>query len=106
MSPRETTPLPLSDTLRDLAILRASDVNLSAILPSSEARDLAGSPLSAEDEEKRRIVERSYEFVQEARAAMRILNRDEVEKQGARVDDVRNGLEEVLNGLRTWPRKE
>lgn len=91
MAPKESTPLPLSNTLGDLAILRASDVDLSAVLSGGQEAH----------SERSDVVAQSYEFVSEARAALRILYRGDVDKEGERVDGVRNGLEEVLRGLAT-----
>jgi len=95
-------PLPLSDTLRDLAVLRASDIDLSAfLLPEVTGDSNIKGPQSSGQDEKLRSVELSYDFVKEARAAIRILNRGDVDEQGTRIDDVRGGLEEILNGLST-----
>ena len=86
-------PLPLNDTLKDLALLRASDVDLSSCLPDDNGatKDV--------DEEKEKTVARSYEFVREARAALRILNRGEVDNQVAKVDAIRGQLDEIMTGL-------
>ncbi|KAH9830724.1 uncharacterized protein C8Q71DRAFT_319795 [Rhodofomes roseus] len=98
---KKGNPLPLGDTLRDLALLRASDCDLSSTLPSSsdpvppEAPPAAGG-LSREANES---VERSFEFVKETRAAIRLLHRGEVDKQGGRLEDVRSRLEDVEKGL-------
>ena len=88
-------PLSLEDTLRDLAVLRSSDINLAAILTSTIPAPSAVSPTAVDAS-----VARSYEFVQAARAAIKIKNRGEVEAQGERVNDVRGRLEDVLDGLR------
>ena len=87
----KTSPLSLNDTLRDLALLRACDVDLTSVLPSESN--------TAEKSEVDDTVERSYEFVREARAALKVLNRGEVDKQGNRVENVRRSLEDVLQGL-------
>lgn len=100
----DTIPLPLSDTLRDLAVLRALDIDLASVLPSASA------DASKPQEEKTKLsdvspsevdasVARSYEFVREAKAALQIINRRDVDKQGSRIDDVRSGIEQVLKGL-------
>lgn len=99
-SSKDTKPLPLSDTLHDLAILRASGVDLAGVLGTTADDAASADPLTAEEQAKKQeTVAKSYEFVREARAALKILNRGEVEKEGGRVDDVRNGLDEILNGL-------
>ncbi|KAF8259421.1 hypothetical protein EI94DRAFT_1813359 [Lactarius quietus] len=103
---KEAPPLALEDTLRDLAILRASSVDLAAVLASSE---YTGSSLpaaaSVSDTTEEAVamdtsVLRSYEFSRAARAAIRIRNRGDVEGQVGRVNDVRDKLEDVAAGLR------
>ncbi|GBE81363.1 predicted protein [Sparassis crispa] len=104
MAPKPN-PLPLSDTLRDLALLRASDLDLSTVLPPSAMTSaLAGGDAAIPDSDAASgsvndAVKRSYEFAQEARMVLRLLNRGKVEKQGSRVEDVRSKLEDVLQGL-------
>jgi len=84
MSKKDTKALPLSDTLRDLALLRASDIDLAALLPPNE--DHASGEHTS--------VQLSTEFIQEARRALKL----EVEPQG-KLDEVRSGLEELLAKL-------
>ncbi|KZT04631.1 uncharacterized protein LAESUDRAFT_727805 [Laetiporus sulphureus 93-53] len=96
-SKAKPNPLPLSDTLRDLALLRAADCDLSSALPPPITSNQSAASL--EEGTVYESVERSYEFVREARAVMRLLGREEVEKQGARLEEVRSGLEDVLHGL-------
>ncbi|KAI0360830.1 hypothetical protein OH77DRAFT_1418849 [Trametes cingulata] len=95
-------PLPLSSTLHDLALLRASDLDLSSLLPppalSSGATE-SESAGSTSDTAVEESVRRSLEFSREARAALKLLHTDAVEKEGARVDAVREKLEDVLEGL-------
>ena len=90
----KANPLPLNETLRDLALLRSCDVDLSSLLPKDAN---ATTPTQQSDADT--TVERSYEFVREARAALKILNRDEVEKQGGRVESIRSTLDDVAQGL-------
>ncbi|EPQ57485.1 hypothetical protein GLOTRDRAFT_120642 [Gloeophyllum trabeum ATCC 11539] len=103
----DKNPLPLSETLRDLALLRASEVDLVKVLRSSseplarETSDVAES--RAGDAEIGASVEKSYEFVRDARAVIKVLNRGDVESQGARVEDLRSKLEDVLEGLNGQP---
>jgi hypothetical protein len=87
----KTSPLSLNDTLRDLALLRACDIDLASVLPK-ESQSNEKSPV---DES----VDRSHEFAAAARAALKIVNRGEVEEQGNRVENVRSSLEDVLQGL-------
>ncbi|KAG8869071.1 helicase [Serendipita sp. 405] len=67
--------LPFSVTLKDLAVLRASDVDLSTVLEAQEPSSNTES------------LERSREFIKEARAALKIANSESVEKQGARIEE-------------------
>ncbi|KAI0093136.1 hypothetical protein BDY19DRAFT_922258 [Irpex rosettiformis] len=93
----KANPLPLGETLRDLALLRSCDIDLSTLLSANKST----TTLAADQSEVDGTVERSYEFVREARAALKILNRDEVEKQGGRVEDIRSTLDDVEQGLDT-----
>jgi hypothetical protein len=96
-------PLALSDTLRDLALLRVSDVNLSTLLPATSS-DSAQAATSSDDTDRAAVdssVSRSYEFATEARKAIKILNRGDVESQGTKIENVRRQLEDVLKGLET-----
>jgi len=98
-SNKNPNPLASSDTLRDLAILRASDIDLASIpgvAPS--ASQTIGRPQS-DDTERGVLINKSYTFVSEAKAAMKIMNSGMVDNQGARIEEVRAGLEEVVKGL-------
>ena len=90
-------PLPLSDTLRDLALLRASEIDLASCIPVSTSKET--------EPEKELSVVRSHEFVEEARAALRILNRGVVDKEGAKIDELRNDLEETIIGIESNPQR-
>ena len=94
---KDAPPLAFEDTLRDLAILRASSVDLAAVLASNTTLPTTSSADTTEEEVS---VARSYEFAQAARAAIKIRNRGDVEAQVERVNDVRDKLEEVALGLR------
>ena len=98
----DSKPLPLSDTLRDLALLRASDIDLDAVLQTSISQDASISAINPPkvDDDKEKLVERSYEFVREARSALGIVNRDEVNEQGKRIDNLRSGLEQTVIGMK------
>lgn len=87
---RDTKALPLSDTLRDLALLRASDVDLAALLPVDTAPDGAQDEGSLED---------SSEFIRETRKALRIHDRGDAEVLGKKLDDIEVKYEDLLAGL-------
>ncbi|KAF8659215.1 hypothetical protein AX16_001876 [Volvariella volvacea WC 439] len=120
MAPKDAKPFALPDTLRDLALLRASDVDLSALVSSHEQNsnqspgsgsnsklDARADTLGEEREQGAvetasdidTVVEESYKFVGTARAAVKLHNRGDAEEQGKRVEDLRARLEEVKNGL-------
>ncbi|KAF7298207.1 ABC transporter protein [Mycena chlorophos] len=81
MSTKDAKPLPLSLTLRDLALLRVADTNLGALVPSSAQQPTADATSGPDA-----TVERSYEFVRETKAAMRLHNGGDIEAAGVRVD--------------------
>jgi hypothetical protein len=91
-------PLPLNDTLRDLALFRASDVDLSLLLP--QQRMEPDQPSGRQDGDDLGFwLDRSHEFVREAKAVIRMQNRGLVETNGERVDGVRGELENMLKSL-------
>ncbi|OCH90235.1 hypothetical protein OBBRIDRAFT_608417 [Obba rivulosa] len=103
-------PLPLSDTLRDLALLRAADLDLAAALPLAAVSSpgtaesgldsaAAAEKRSGEHEIVQQSVERSYAFAREARAVIKLLNRGDVDKEGTKLEEVRERLEDVLQVL-------
>jgi hypothetical protein len=97
-------PLSLEDTLHDMAVIRSSDIDLTAILASampapSPVSPTGTAPAPAPAADIDASVARSHEFAQAARAAIKIKNRGDVEAQGERVNEVRGQLEEVVEGL-------
>ncbi|KAJ2913474.1 hypothetical protein MD484_g6942, partial [Candolleomyces efflorescens] len=89
---KDTKALPLSDTLRDLALLRASDVDLAALLPANSTNNSNASSDGAVEES----VANSSEFIKEARKTLKVQDRGEAEIQGKKLDVVRSKFEEVL----------
>ncbi|KAJ6558563.1 hypothetical protein DFH09DRAFT_534787 [Mycena vulgaris] len=87
-----TKSLPLSATLRDLALLRASGLDVAALVPTLPTQ----TPPTPADS----TVERSYEFVKQARTAIKIHNRGDLETVGMDVEATRTKVEELSNGLR------
>ncbi|KAF8629143.1 hypothetical protein AX17_005729 [Amanita inopinata Kibby_2008] len=85
---KDTKPLPLANTLSDLAVLRASDLDLDSLLL---ARDSQPEP----DYE----VDGSYAFVREARMALRLHTSGEADTQGERVELIRSSLEKLVKDL-------
>jgi hypothetical protein len=86
------TPLPLHDTLRDLALLRASSIDLSDLI----ADDTTSSQAPREVEES---TIQSYAFVREARTALRMHDSGETQKQASRIEMLQVELVNVLGSL-------
>lgn len=91
---KDSKPFPLEKSLRDLALLRAAEIDVASLLPVPDAAASTTSPSSVEV-----TVDESFEFVREARLALKIHNRDEAQTQGSRVEEVRSKLEDLLSGL-------
>ena len=119
MAPKsaDSKPLPISDTLQDLAVLRAANIDLASVLgasypdasintmgstnanvdPESQTSETpGGQPANSKKDSQ---VEQSFEYAHEVRAAIRMFRRGDVDNQGTRVDGVRDELEEILDGL-------
>lgn len=79
--------LPLSDTLHDLAVLRASDIDLSQVLDPPQRTELDES------------VEKSLQFIKEARAALKLESSGSLDQQGANIEEVRTLAEGVVARL-------
>jgi len=94
-------PFPLGNTLRDLALLRGSEVDVGALAPQATPTTSINASHATNDSRFGAAVEESYDFVREARMALKIQNRGGVVSQGERVEEVRNKLEELLTGLDT-----
>lgn len=97
MSSNKPNPLPLGDVLRDLAVLRASDVDLSdgTSFPDAESSDGANDVDGTQ-----KSVQQSYQFVREAREALKVHQRGDLDKQGAKLDLLCNKLGELRDGAR------
>ncbi|KAG1844167.1 hypothetical protein DFJ58DRAFT_30188 [Suillus subalutaceus] len=89
------TPLPLHDTLRDLALLRASSIDLSGLIADDPTSSQA--PREVEGVEESAI--QSYVFVREVRTALRMHNSGEAQKQATRIENVQVELVDVLRSL-------
>ena len=95
MSSSKPNPLPLGDVLRDLAVLRASDVDLSdgSTFPDAESADSAN-----EADGTQKSVQQSYQFVKKAREALRVHQRGDLDKREDELKVLRSKLEEVRDG--------
>ena len=100
----DSKPLPLEATLHDLAILRASDIDLSKCIPEASGSKVPASNGAGQlggdmTNERDRLLAQSYEYVKEGRAAIRLLHRGSVDAQGSLADTIRGTLEDLLAGL-------
>ena len=93
----KTQPLPLSDILRDLALLRVSDIDLDSLLPLDSTT--SDTSIGMDKDNIDLSVRNSYEFASEARKAIKLFNRGDVDTQGGKVEDLRSQLEDMLKGL-------
>jgi hypothetical protein len=102
---KDSKPLPLADTLRDLALLRASDIDLTPQLSNSRGEEPAPNPPKSDNNDNDNdaavddSVASSYNFVTEARNAVRMHYRGDVDTVGKAVDDIRSKIEDAVRGL-------
>ncbi|KJA27745.1 hypothetical protein HYPSUDRAFT_130825 [Hypholoma sublateritium FD-334 SS-4] len=90
-------PLPISDVLRDLAVLRSSGCGIPEIF-----KIRVGNDTKAEDGSASRVdssVSLSYEYVKESRAAIRLHDSGKLEMQGSKIEEARSKYEGLLDGI-------
>lgn len=93
---KDQKPFTLGDTLRDIALLRASDIELAALVPATPV----DSTTQVEgDKAIRESVKDSYDYVRSARNVIKISDRGDVDAQGQRIEHVREKLSNVEEGL-------
>ncbi|KAL0956109.1 hypothetical protein HGRIS_002277 [Hohenbuehelia grisea] len=92
--PTDVKTLPLHETLRDLALVRASGIDLSSVLP--KGNDVSAASDANEDAT---YVKRSFEFVAEARKAIAIHNSGKLDGLGDAIEASRGKLDEALKGI-------
>ena len=97
MSSHKPNPLPLGDVLRDLAVLRASDVDLS---DGTTLPDLGSADGPNEANGPQQSVQQSYQFVKEAREALKLHQRGDLDNQGDKLGILGGKLEELRDGAR------
>jgi hypothetical protein len=84
-------PLPLSDILRDLALLRASALDISEIFNAAQH---VISPTSSSPESTPSVAA-SYNYVATVRAAIKLNNSGKLGAEGKKIEDARNKYEEL-----------
>ncbi len=93
---KDQKPFALTNTLRDLALLRASDLDFAALVPTTLADE------TQQTEESRAIEEslkNSYEYVRTTRAVLKANGRGDVDLQGQRIEGIRENLSDVEKGI-------
>lgn len=88
----KSKPFALADTLHDLALIRASDVDLSGLIPDRTTS-------ITEEPGVLKSVELSHEFVAETRAALRAYNSGDMQRKNVEIQKAQAQLEELLRGL-------
>ncbi|GAV99181.1 hypothetical protein LENED_000621 [Lentinula edodes] len=73
-SKKESKSFALPDVLRDLALLRVSQVRLDSLVPTFPISPSRNAELDSD-------LEKSYQFTKEARAAIRLRNAGKVEDE-------------------------
>lgn len=79
--------LAMSDILKDLAVLRANDVDLDQLRENAPRDELDES------------IEKARELSKEARAALKVQSQELVENEGTRIDELRERLEDAVSRL-------
>ncbi|KAJ3720106.1 hypothetical protein FB446DRAFT_79299 [Lentinula raphanica] len=92
-SKKDNKAFPLKDVLRDLALLRVSEVKLASLVPPS-----VQPPFSLNGEVESDL-EKSYQFTKEARATIKLRHAGKVEEAALGLETVRSGLEDFVKGL-------
>ena len=89
MTSKSKRPLPLSDILRDLALLRASGHDTVKIFKeSSDTTTPSSDSLNSS-------VESSYNYIATVRAALKLSDSGKLETEGKKIDEVRSKYEEL-----------
>ncbi|CAA7259244.1 unnamed protein product [Cyclocybe aegerita] len=86
--------LPLANVLQDLAILRASGMEIPQALTSPMR------PVPATPELNSSSVSTSYEFIRYSRGAIKLQHSGKVEVEGQRIEEIRIKYETLCNVLR------
>lgn len=94
---KDQKPFALTDTLRDLALLRASDLDLAALVPATSADETQKIEESKAVEES---LKTSYEYVRSTRAVLKTNDRGGVDLQGQQIEGIRVNLSNVEEGVK------
>jgi len=96
MTSKSRKPLPLSDILRDLALLRASTLDIPEIFKAAQQDSDVISPASSSPKsESTPSVAASYDYVATVRAAIKLNDSGKLGVEGKKIEDARNKYEEL-----------
>lgn len=101
MTSKSRKPLPLSDILRDLALLRASALDIPEILKAAQQDSDVISPTSSSPESAPSVAA-SYIYVATVRAAIKLKDSGKLGAEGKKIEDARNKYEELDVRLRCF----
>lgn len=87
MTSKSKKPLPLSDILRDLALLRASSHRIPEIFETTQQ--------SSNSTSESQSVAASYNYVATIRAAIKLNDSEKLEAESKKIEDVRKKCEEL-----------
>ncbi|KAF9230387.1 hypothetical protein BU15DRAFT_57290 [Melanogaster broomeanus] len=96
MTSSKSQPPVLSNTLRDFALLRVSNVDVSPLLPAETSTRAA-----IERPELSRSAGSSHESVDEARAALKVYNNEKLQKSSPKCRRCRDNLTSERTVLRS-----
>ena len=91
MTSKSRKPLPLSDILRDLALLRDSALDIPKIFKAAQQDSDVISPTSISPES----VAASHNYVATVRAAIKSKDSGKLGAEGKKIEDARNKYEEL-----------
>jgi len=94
MTSKSKKPLPLSDILRDLALLRASALDIPEIFKAAQHGSDVISPASSSPESTPSVAA-SYNYVGKVRAAIKLNDSGKLGAEGKKIEDARGKYEEL-----------
>ena len=94
MTSKARKPLQLSDVLRDLALLRASALDIPEIFKAAQQDSDIISHASSSPESVPSVAA-SYNYVAMVRAAIKLKDSGKLEAEGKKIEDTRNRFEEL-----------
>ena len=98
MTSKSKKPLPLSDILRDLALLRASGHKIPEIYNAAQCvTPSSGSSSTVESSS----IAASYNYITTVKAALKINDSKKLEIEEEKIEDVRNKYEQLNDAVKS-----